>query len=540
MPKGFGSAQPKKPSTKSHEVEPASTKAKKALKRGDIQQAEKFCRIAISNDPNDLEAHQTLSIIYHLQNKSKDFLHTCKVIARLDEQNHEAHNNLGNALHAAGHINDAIEAHTKALNLAPENFECLYNLGSLYTKIGNTKKAKIFLNESIRANPSSAEALSNLSGAYMLEGDAQTARIFAKQSIELNPNNPKSLNNMAVALQNLGEMEESLLYYKKALAINPNSGETLWNYATCNFLIDNYITGLKYLDERFTNPATQIHCRPLGSPWSENSLKECRKLLLVTEQGLGDSLQFIRFVPILREMGIDVSICAQEKLHPLIRESKIHNNPISTKDAEKIKSMPWIPILSVAKFLGKEIKKESYARPYLSTNSSLKKKWKEILEQEKKPIVGINWQGNKSQEKGNMIGRSFPLEELKPLSKIENIKLLSLQKGEGSEQLNQCSFRSSFVESQKHIEEIWDFVETAAIMENCDLIITNDTSVAHLAGGLGKTTWVLLKKVPDWRWGLQEKTFWYPSMRLFRQKEINDWGTIIEELASEVTTLFKR
>jgi ADP-heptose:LPS heptosyltransferase len=117
--------------------------------------------------------------------------------------------------------------------------------------------------------------------------------------------------------------------------------------------------------------------------------------------------------------------------------------------------------------------------------------------------------------------------------------LLSLQKGFGSEQLESCSFKDRFVSCQDQINATWDFLETAAIIANCDLVITSDTSVAHLAGGMGKTTWLLLKKVPEWRWGLDgDTTFWYPSMRLFRQSEPGNWNEVMERVAEELQKSF--
>ena len=132
-------------------------------------------------------------------------------------------------------------------------------------------------------------------------------------------------------------------------------------------------------------------------------------------------------------------------------------------------------------------------------------------------------------------GRSIPLETFSIIAKNNNFKFLSLQKGYGSEQLDHCSFKNRFVKYQQKIDSTWDFLENAAIIENCDLIITCDTSIAHLAGGMGKKVWLLLRDVPYWTWGLEgETTFWYPSMRLFRQKERNNWQEVMERVSSTI------
>ena len=147
--------------------------------------------------------------------------------------------------------------------------------------------------------------------------------------------------------------------------------------------------------------------------------------------------------------------------------------------------------------------------------------------------MGINWQGNPSIEKDTLKDRSIPLEMFYSIIKSNNISFLSLQKGFGSEQLDNCSFKDKFVSCQDEINKIWDFNETAAIIENCDLIITSDTAIAHLAGGLGKKTFLLLQNIPDWRWGLKgEKTFWYPSVKLFRQESINNnWVEVVNKIS---------
>ena len=160
-------------------------------------------------------------------------------------------------------------------------------------------------------------------------------------------------------------------------------------------------------------------------------------------------------------------------------------------------------------------------------------------EKTKKAIIGINWKGNPKTEKSTLQGRSLELEFFAPIASCSQISLLSLQKGTGSEQLKTCSFKDRFVSCQDQINDAWDFLETAAIIANCDLVITSDTSVAHLAGGMGKTTWLLLHKVPDWRWGLEgDSTFWYPSMRLFRQKKRGDWNEVMERVAEAIQENF--
>lgn len=161
------------------------------------------------------------------------------------------------------------------------------------------------------------------------------------------------------------------------------------------------------------------------------------------------------------------------------------------------------PLLSVPGYLSVSADNPIVTEPYIKTTQKLISKWEALLAAEQRPIVGINWQGNPDHETANSKGRSLPLEAFSPITASTNISLLSLQKGLGSEQLDICSFKDRFISCQDQINHCWDFLETAATFANCDLVITSDTCIAHLAGGMGKTTWLLLKQVPEWRWGLE-------------------------------------
>lgn len=234
-----------------------------------------------------------------------------------------------------------------------------------------------------------------------------------------------------------------------------------------------------------------------------------------------------------------VSLCADTKLHSIIKASRIDPSPLTPEQANQVNEGLWIPLLSVPMHLAVNPSHPIITEPYIKMTSQVFTKWKNILSTEQRPILGINWQGNPDQEKVNSIGRSLALEKFAPIAAKTNATLLSLQKGFGSEQLETCTFRNRFVNCQDEVNETWDFLETAAIIANCDLVITSDTSVAHLAGGIGHNTWLLLKKLPEWRWGLEgDTTFWYPSMRLFRQKELGNWDQVIQLVTAELQRVF--
>jgi len=225
----------------------------------------------------------------------------------------------------------------------------------------------------------------------------------------------------------------------------------------------------------------------------------------------------MRYVLYLNRTGMTASLCVTRKLHGLIQLSGITTTIYSPEEGNHLTQGKWLPLLSLPRYLNVNPDNPLVQQPYIKGPQQHVERWQQKLAPEKRPIIGINWQGSQA---GSNSGKSLSLATFVPIVEKTAVSLLSLQKGDGAEQLEDCSFRHRFVGCQEEINETWDFVETAAMIANCDLVITCDTAVAHLAAEMGKPTWVLLVAVPDWRWGMKrDTTFWYPSMRVFRQRE---------------------
>jgi ADP-heptose:LPS heptosyltransferase len=194
----------------------------------------------------------------------------------------------------------------------------------------------------------------------------------------------------------------------------------------------------------------------------------------------------------------------------------------------------WFPLMSLPRLFKTDLLNIPSPTPLL-VPSERQKCWKATLGSSSKFRIALAWQGNPEHETRNSRGRSFPLESLAVLAKSADIEFISLQKLAGSEQLDNCSFRNKFTHSQQEISQSMDFLDTAAIMQLCDLVITSDTSIAHLAGTLNIKTWVALKKTPEWRWLLEtDKTPWYSSLTLFRQSEDDNWDEVFMKMALEL------
>ncbi|WP_269606345.1 tetratricopeptide repeat protein [Prochlorococcus marinus] len=495
---------------------------------GNIQEASKYYQYCISRGFNDHKVFSNYGTILIGLGKLKEAEESIRKAIELKPDYSIAYSNLGNILKELGKLKEAEESIRKAIELKPDYSIAYSNLGNILKKLGKLKEAEEFMRKAIELKPDFVEAYSNLGNILKELGKLKAAEVSTRKALELDFDFADAHNNLGDILRELGNLQEAELCTRKAIELKSDFAEAHFNLAYLQLLNEDYQSGLENYEFRFNTeePAIIYGSTKLKRVKNEK-LKKGEKLLLISEQGLGDTLQYMRYVPYLRTLGLDVSFCAHKKLHTLIKSSGIDQQPLNPEQVNQITEGKWIPLLSLPKYLKVNPKKPIITNPYIFPSGQLVKKWENILSNEERPIVGINWQGNPEMEK-TYRGRSFPLENFSEIFNQNKITLLSLQKGFGSEQLDDCSFKNKFVECQPLIDQKWDFNENAAIIENCDLIITCDTSIAHLAGGMGKKVWLLLKDIPFWTWGLkEERTFWYPSMRLFRQKERNNWKKVM-------------
>jgi len=532
-------------------------------------------RTALQLRPSYPEAYNNLGIALQEQNQLDDAINSFKNVLQLKPSYPEAHNNLGNALQKQCQLDKAIASFAAAIHLKPDYPEAHNNLGTAFQEMGLLDAAITSFVSAIQIRQNYPEAYNNLGNALQDKGYIDAAICSYKTAILLNHNYTSAHYNLGNALEKNCQLHAAIASYVAAIKLNPNYAEAHNNLggalqeqghlgaaiasfstaiklrrdytdAQCNLshamlLARDYKNGWEKYEYRLRNLDNMSgpHAQPNGQKWDGKSPDPCIPLLVVSEQGLGDTLQFMRYVTVLRDRGFSVSFCAQPRLHTLIQSSGIDLNPLTPKEANETFNHQWIPLLSIPRHLEVNPENPVYTGPYISSTDEHVIKWRRILAKKQHSIIAINWQGNPRYEDICSRGRSLPLEKFASIAKLKNIKLLSVQKGFGSEQLETCSFKDRFVSCQHQINDTWDFLETAAIVANCDLVITSDTSVAHLAGGMGKSTWLLLKRVPEWRWGLEgDTTFWYPSMRLFRQTKSGNWDEVMERVAAELQRQF--
>jgi hypothetical protein len=257
-----------------------------------------------------------------------------------------------------------------------------------------------------------------------------------------------------------------------------------------------------------------------------------RKLLIRAEQGLGDTLQFIRLAPRVRRLAPDVTVCVQASLVPLLRDSGIcvFGDTATLGDFDL-----QVPLLSLPRILGTNLDSIPSEVPYLAANRNLATQWHERLRDVRGFKVGIAWQGNPNHVSDRH--RSIPLASFSPLARVPGVQLVSLQKDAGTDQIAAVAERIGLVTLDGLDEQGGAFTDTAAVMQQLDLVVTSDTAIAHLAGALGVRVWTALAVSADWRWlANRDDSPWYPTMRLFRQTTPGDWTAVLERIAAELAS----
>ena len=476
---------------------------------------------------------------FHSKGNISEAIKYYKYFIKQGFKDHRVFSNYGSILKDLGDLQEAERLTRKAINLKPNYEKAHSNLGNILSDLGKLKEAEISLHKALKINPNFANAHYNLGNIFRELGKQKEAEISLRKAIEINPELAQAYNNLGRILKEIGNLKEAEETTLKAIELNPDLSEAYLNLSMIELLKGNYQSGLDNYEFRLKGNKTYLpHGKTKIKRRDSRKLAKGERILVITEQGLGDTIQYMRYVPYLKSKGFNISFCAQTKLHRLIQSSGIEKNPLTPEQANQVSEGTYIPLLSLPRYLKVRPNNPIISEPYIFPTDELKKKWEAILSKEDKPIIGINWQGNPEMEKTNYQGRSIPLETFSMLFEQNNFTMLSLQKGFGSEQFDHCSFKNKFVQCQPQIDLTWDFLENAAIIDNCDLIITCDTSIAHLAGGMGKKVWLLLKDIPFWTWGLEgESTFWYPTIRLFRQKQRHNWTEVMKRVAKEIKYL---
>jgi len=543
---------------------------------GRVQESIDSLEHALSIDPQNFSAYLTLSVVLHDQSRFCEALSASSKALELDPDcaaayaNHsmiqlalddacgaelsarqaiekdpslpEAYLNLGNALHAQEQWSAAIDAHRQALFLRPGFAPALSSLGNALRAGDQLDLAEDAFQCAIAADPNYYQAYSNLAITQRGLGKLDQALATCLLAIEKSPMHADIHSNLGIIHHERGDWQLAEDSLRRALEFSPDHSESHFSLASLLLQQGRYSEGWKEYEWRFTHNKRHPIVRELLDrkrwlgPVDQPQLSE---IILLHEQGLGDSFQFVRFAPLLRRYAKRVVMTCPKPLMSLFSASGLVDQvfEIETDSSQFALDAVWLPLMSLPGVLG--LSEDSFREsvPFLPIDPERRRFWDERLHQKDTQkgsrdfIIALNWQGNPEHEKTTSRGRSIPLESFHSLATLPRVRFVSLQKGYGSEQLDSCSFRDRFVDCQQEVDAAWDFEDAAALMDCASVVISSDTSAAHLAGAIGARLWMPLKRIPEWRWGTEgSATPWYPTATLFRQTVDGDWSGPVEAM----------
>ncbi len=481
-------------------------------------------------DPHDPQSFYRLGLKRHADGRFVEAIDCFQAALEAWPDFPQAHNDLGCALSASGNYRQALGHFRRATELKPDFADAHNNLGCALRSQHQFEAALASFQFAISLRPDFASAINNMGNVLQDQGRLDEAIASHTQALALKPENAEAHNSLGGALQRKGLFEEALKNFDEALRLKPDHIEARYSRALIWLAHGNFVAG--WPDYEARQKSKRYKARRFRQPqWDGSPLKD-RTILLHAEQGLGDTLQFIRYVPIVKKQAKSVVVEVQPALIPLLLQSGFKG--FIGRGSQLPRFDLHAPLLSLPGILGTTVDSIPAAVPYLSADDRIVEHWRQVLSPFVGFKIGITWQGSVTYKEDRV--RSIPLHYFEPLARIGGVTLFSLQKNQGMEQIAANASRFSVVDlgPDRDTSE-GAFMDTAAIMKNLDLVITSDTSIAHLAGALNVPTWVCLSYVADWRWPVNRNDCpWYPGMRLFRQPYPMDWCGAFEMIVREL------
>ena len=498
---------------------------------GRLPQAETIYRQILQQQPNHPDALTLMGVIACQKGNLEEGIHLYRQALSIRHDHRQAWENLNLALWKRGKelIEEAIANYSLYANLQPGNVFANNALGNIYYDQNQLDQALLYYHEALQGNPKDSDTLNRIGVILQQQKKLPLAQHFHEQAIAHNPNDVDALVSLAKAYLDYGDLTKALLYLNRALGLNPNHAIARYNRALVLLQQGKFQEG--FVEYEWRLKTSEFPPCPFKQPMWDGSDLQGKTLLLHAEQGLGDTIQFIRYAAIAAQKnGRLIFTCHRPLIRlmqglPEIVEFIPLGTPLPDFDT-------YTPLLSLPRILGTTIDNVPNQVPYLKPPSS---EFQLPPSSVKNPRlkVGIVWSGGILYKHNQT--RSCSLNEFRPLLDVPEIAFYSLQKGIPQIEIHQLGFSDRL---QDLNESLNDMADTANAIAQLDLVITVDTSVAHLAGALAKPVWVLLAHIADWRWMVnQENTPWYPTMRLFRQTTSGDWRGLMEQVVKALEEL---
>ena len=488
-------------------------------------------RQAIELNPRSADAHNAIGIAYKKLGRFDEAVGYYRQALALRPDFAEALGNLGNALGEMGRFDEAEACCRQLLERMPSSSWAHNNLGMVLYKQSRWQEAEAAMLRALELDGAALVVYKNLGTLLYERGRPHEAEPILRRALQGDPADDGLLCSLGNSLQDLGRLDEACASFNAALRANPDCVNARFNRSLVRLLSGDFATGWDEYEWRWKRTSAPSY-GPFSQPaWNGEPLAG-RTLLLHCEQGFGDTLQFIRLATnIDRRGGRIIFVCPRALAGligscPAIDDLVIEGEPLPPFDFH-------LPLMSLPRVL-RLVRAEDIpaAVPYLATSAQRVAAWRAKLAGQGIRKVGIVWQGNPQHCRDAL--RSIPLGEFLPLAHVAGVQLYSLQKGAGREQLADVGSGFPMIDLA---DDLTDFAETAAACEALDLVITCDSACAHLAGALARPVWVAVSAAPDWRWQLERKdSLWYPTLRLFRQRRLNDWAEVFARIATALSS----
>jgi tetratricopeptide (TPR) repeat protein len=507
---------------------------------GQLHQAADLYKQILNIDPDHAQASNNLGTIFMSRGRLNDAVNCFQNALNAKADFFEACLNLGRTYKKLCHYSQAIESFRRALAIKADHVPAYLELSFACFKLGNTSGAINCCKKALELDPECTDAYNFLGNALVSRGDVPEALESYRRALQIRPDRADVYFNHANALKGGGQLSSAIENYRRALVLKPDYIDAHWNLSHTLLLSGNFLDGWREYEWRFQLPVQKdIYPHRYEVPrWDGASFKG-KRLLVHDEQGLGDTLQFMRYLPLVKALGGTVIFEVRKQLLDIVKNATGTDELVerSSDGHPPIAFDLYVPLMSLPAIFGTTPLTMPSAVPYLSADNDLTHRWAEKLNPISGFKVGICWQGNPSHQADRR--RSVPLKYFAPLASIDNVRLVCLQKKHGLEQLADLPANVSIIEFGSELDENNGvFMDTAAVMKNLDLIIASDTAIAHLAGALGVPVWLVLPDISEWRWLMERNDSpWYPTMRLFRQTKAGDWGTVFCQISEALQVL---
>lgn len=444
------------------------------------------------------------------------------------------------AFHQSGNLQEAEKIYLEILDETPNEGNTLNFLGFLKFQNNQFNEAISYLKKATELYPNFFEAWFNLALAYKGMGDFADAIFAYKKAIEIEPENPTPYFNLATLYESLNETHKAIEYFEHAYKLNKDETDTDIPYflSICYIKAKDFAKGLP-LHEYRSSKAFATHCQEVTYPeqyknkplWDGTPMPD-KTILVYYESALGDTLMYVRYLECLRSMFKKVLFKPQLCFESFFKENNFGAEIIESRALpDELVFDVHIPLMSIPYVLGQFSEDIPLSEGYLGANPEKIQEFKEKYFNNDKLKIGFKWMGNTVYD----MTRVIDIESFYKLFELPNTQFFSLQKGDGVEEFEKIPKKYNVIDLS---ETFNDFSDTAAAVENLDLVICNDTSVAHLAAAMGKPTWILLPFVQNWRWHTDlSYSPWYKSAKLFKQSESDNWEEVFEQVFEELKKL---